>query len=150
MESPTSPQPSPFQLFNFSTFDLLISQAAAPSQARQDGADDSRQRLQNEFPSLLPFHNLPFTDFSFTIFPITPSFPITPIPLPLSSPPPEGRLGSLEQPLNVAVAPQRGANPHSRRRRVREGLLLKAPPAWSPDASLQLPHPPEPCGWGRD
>ena len=27
-----------------------------------------------------------------------------------------GRLGSLEQPLNVAAAPQRGANPHSRRR----------------------------------
>ena len=24
-----------------------------------------------------------------------------------------GRLGSLEQPLNVAAAPQRGANPHS-------------------------------------
>ena len=75
-----------FQLFNFSTFDLLISQAARYSQARQDGADDSRQRLQDEFPSLLPFHNLPFTDLPFTIFPITPSFPITPIPLPLSSP----------------------------------------------------------------
>ena len=27
-----------------------------------------------------------------------------------------GRLGSLEEPLNVALAPQRGANPHSRRR----------------------------------
>ena len=27
-----------------------------------------------------------------------------------------GRLASLEQPLNVAAAPQRGANPHSRRR----------------------------------
>ena len=32
------------------------------------------------------------------------------------STPLKGRLGSLELPLNVATAPQRGANPHSRRR----------------------------------
>ena len=35
--------------------------------------------------------------------------------------PPKGRLGSLELPLNVATAPQRGANPHSRRRERMEG-----------------------------
>ena len=34
---------------------------------------------------------------------------------------PKGRLGSLELPLNVATAPQRGANPHSRRRERVEG-----------------------------
>ena len=103
-------------------------------------------------------YHLPFTDLPFTIFPstpITPSFPSTPITP--SSPPPElpsleGRLGSLEQPLNVAVAPQRGANPHSRRRRAGgEASSLRVPPAgWSPASSLQLPHPPVPCGWGQD
>ena len=31
----------------------------------------------------------------------------------LFSLPQRGRLGSLEEPLNVAPAPQRGANPHS-------------------------------------
>ena len=41
---------------------------------------------------------------------------ITPSPpLPKSSPPSWGRLGSLEEPVNVATAPQRGANLHSRR-----------------------------------
>jgi hypothetical protein len=34
---------------------------------------------------------------------------------------PKGRLGSLELPLNVATAPQREANPHSRRRERMEG-----------------------------
>ena len=37
------------------------------------------------------------------------------------STPLKGRLGSLELPLNVATAPQRGANPHSRRRARRVG-----------------------------
>ena len=37
------------------------------------------------------------------------------------STPLKGRLGSLELPLNVATAPQRGANPHSRRRARMEG-----------------------------
>ena len=36
-------------------------------------------------------------------------------------PPITGRLGSLERPLNVAAAPQRGASPHSRRRARTEG-----------------------------
>ena len=63
---------------------------------------------------------------SFPIIPITPSSPITPIPLPLSSP-----------------LLRRGAGGEASSLRV-------PPPAWSPGALLQLLHPPEPCGWGRD
>ena len=39
--------------------------------------------------------------------------------------PQKGRLGSLEKPLNVASAPQRGANPHSRRRERKEGASFR-------------------------
>ena len=47
--------------------------------------------------------------------------------------PPKGRLGSLELPLNVATAPQRGANPHSRRRarRVVGSKMGHDPCSWS-------------------
>ena len=63
--------------------------AACYSQARQNRADDSRQSLQDEFPSLF-LHNLPFT-----ILPFTPITPITPIPLPLRGGLGRGFLGFL-------------------------------------------------------
>ena len=51
--------------------------------------------------------------------------------------PPKGRLGSLELPLNVATAPQREANPHSRRRGRMEGASQK------PATNSQLSTPPK-------
>ena len=38
---------------------LFSHQAAGHSQARQNRADDSRQGLQDEFPSFFLFHGLP-------------------------------------------------------------------------------------------
>jgi hypothetical protein len=50
--------------------------------------------------------------------------------------PGRGRLGSLEEPLNVALAPQRGANPHSRRR---GGERLERPEGSEDDLVPSIP-----------
>ena len=49
-----------------------------------------------------------------------------------STPPLQGRLGSLEQPLNVSAAPQRGASPHSRRGQAGGGSPFYYPRPCSP------------------
>ena len=57
-----------------------------------------------------------------------------------------GRLGSLEQPLNVAAAPQRGANPHSRRRARMEGASQQpavVKPKRTPKRKRVVPQEPQ-------
>ena len=62
------------------------------------------------------------------------------------STPLKGRLGSLELPLNVATAPQRGANPHSRRRARMEGASQQpavVKPKRTPKRKRVVPQEPQ-------
>ena len=85
---------------------LISVHAAGNAQAGQNSRQNSYYRLNNIFPSIF-FHfcnSLLFTVYCLLLFYITPQVPLS-----------SERLGPLEEPLNVAPAPQRGVNPHSRR-----------------------------------
>jgi hypothetical protein len=101
-------QKAPMQMDAFFLLERLISvHAAGNAQAGQNSCQNSYYRLNNKFPSI-SFHfcnSLLFTVYCLLLFYITPQVPLS-----------SERLGSLEKPLNVASAPQRGASHHLRRR----------------------------------